>query len=410
MKQFIIFISVFPLYLFANEIIKLNYTEFFKPFIISLLLIISFFIIFILYLRTKNLKNKLNLLENTVETIFNHSQDGIAIINFDTKFLNFNESFLKITGYSKEELLTKTYKELIANEDMKKNEQAIEEAIKKGYSKNFEKNCVVKNGKKISVNITISLLPDKKRLLLTLKDIRSLKIIEQQTKLVSMGEMIGNIAHQWRQPLSAITSCASSIRLKYELSILDKDDIPIGMDDIIKQAKYLSYTIDNFRNFIKGENSNSNISIKNLINDTLSLTSSSLSNNYINIILDLKKDINIIGNKNELIEAFINIINNSKDVLLNKKEEDRFLFIKTKKLEIEIYDSGDGIPEDIIDKIFEPYFTTKHQSQGTGLGLAMVDKIIRDKHNALITVTNKEFEYKNKKYKGACIKIIFKTK
>lgn len=212
-----------------------------------------------------------------------------------------------------------------------------------------------------------------------------------------------------------ITSSASSMKVKSELCILQKDDIDQGVDDIIKQSTYLSDTIDNFRNFLKGEKNNFSLSVKEVIQDTLSLTNASLNNTYINLSVNTQDDIKIHGNKSELTEAFINIINNSIDVLKNKKEEDRLLFIKTKKidnkkLEVKILDSGGGIALHVIDKIFEPYFTTKHQSQGTGLGLSMVDKIIRQRHKAIITVSNKEFEHNNRKFKGACIKIVFETK
>ena len=133
----------------------------------------------------------------------------------------------------------------------------------------------------------------------------------------------------------------------------------------------------------------------------------SLKNNFIEVNIDCENDINIYGSKNELIEAFLNIISNSKDVLKEKNlDEERFIFISVKdigkEVEIKIYDNAGGIEESIISKIFEPYFTTKHQSQGTGLGLAISHKIITERHNGLISVYNENFEYKEKKYNGAC--------
>ena len=259
--------------------------------------------------------------------------------------------------------------------------------------------------------MSISLLPDKQRLLLTLKDISNLKIMEEQTKLASMGEMIGNIAHQWRQPLSMITSNISGLQIRSYIGEVSNDDIDKCATDILKQANYLSSTIDNFRNFIKEEKSNSLISLKSIIENVLALVKASLKNNYITLILDVEDDIEIFADKNELVEALINIVSNSKDVLKTKKEEDRLLFITTKKIDnnkinLLIYDSAGGIPENIIEKVFIPYFTTKHQSVGTGLGLSIVDKIIRQRHNGTISVYNKEFEYNSKSYKGACFSIV----
>ncbi|MEA3353718.1 MAG: HAMP domain-containing sensor histidine kinase [Campylobacterota bacterium] len=147
----------------------------------------------------------------------------------------------------------------------------------------------------------------------------------------------------------------------------------------------------------------------------LNLTEASRGKNFINLITDLKDDLTIKGNLNELEQAFINIVNNSKDILSEKdKKDDRYIFITSKKiddntLEIKILDNGGGLKEDIIDRIFEPYFTTKHKSMGTGLGLSMADKIIRERHNGSIKVHNEEFVYNDKEFKGACFTILFKT-
>ena len=112
-------------------------------------------------------------------------------------------------------------------------------------------------------------------------------------------------------------------------------------------------------------------------------------------------------------EAFINILNNSKDILKEKisNEEDRLIFIDAyknneSKVIITFKDSGGGIPDDIINRVFEPYFTSKHQSRGTGLGLAMADKIIRERHEGTISVSNEKFEYEGKTYKGACFMVV----
>ena len=236
--------------------------------------------------------------------------------------------------------------------------------------------------------------------------------LAQSAKLASMGEMIGNIAHQWRQPLSVITTSASGMELKSDYDILTKDDIKEFSNKIIDQANYLSNTIDDFKNFIKGDIKYLNISLKDVLKETLSLIDATLKNNYITLISDIDEDIDIYGNKNELSQALINIINNSKDAMKGIDEE-KLLFISTKKLnkttlELKILDNGGGIPPDIINRIFEPYFTTKHQSVGTGIGLSMVHQIIKERHNAIISVHNEAYEYNGKTYKGACFKIIFK--
>ena len=346
-----------------------------------------------------------------LELIFNYSKDGIAILDLNTKLLNFNNSFIEMTGYSKDELLEKTAFEMFVDKDIDKNKIIIKKILEEGFITNHEETFAFKE-KRVFTNFSVSLLPNKETLLMIIKDVSSLKVLQEQSKLASLGEMIGNIAHQWRQPLSLISTVASSLRVKSEYDMLKKEDINEVSASIVKQTEYLSNTIDNFRDFIKGDKSYTNISIKDVLDNSLTLVAASLNNNFINLILELNDDLTIFGNKNELTEAFLNIISNSKDVLKSIEEKDRFIFIKSKKvdenrLELKFLDSGGGIDEALISRVFEPYFTTKHKSQGTGLGLPIVDKIVRERHNASIEIYNEDFIYNQKKYRGFSFKIIF---
>ncbi|MGD9624820.1 MAG: PAS domain S-box protein [Arcobacter sp.] len=348
------------------------------------------------------------------ELIFNYSKDGIAILDFDTRFIKFNNSLVEMTGLSKEILSEKKLLDFSTSQDMEKNRKIFKKVIQEGYINNYEDVFIFAN-KRVYVNLSLSLLPDKKRVLMLIKDVSSLKIIQEQAKLASLGEMIGNIAHQWRQPLSFISTSASALKVKSEFNMLNKEDIEESSNAIVKQTEYLSNTIDNFRDFIKEDKSYKEISIKEILENTLNLTHASLHNNFIKLVLDIEADLKIYGNKNELTEAFLNIISNSKDVLKDKNEEDRLIFIKTKKLdknrlEISFLDSGGGIDESIISKVLEPYFTTKHKSQGTGLGLTIVDKIVRERHKGIIEIYNEAFTYNQKQYIGTCFSIIFDDK
>ncbi len=140
--------------------------------------------------------------KNEFEMIFNYSIDGLAIVDLESNFLKINESYKKMTGFSEDELLNTSCIELTAPEDVKRTEEAITNIIENGSVVDFEKTCIVKDNLHLSVNMSMVLLPDKKRILLSIKDITQHKLMESQSKLASMGEMIGNIAHQWRQPLS----------------------------------------------------------------------------------------------------------------------------------------------------------------------------------------------------------------
>ncbi|UTJ06309.1 PAS domain S-box protein [Arcobacter roscoffensis] len=362
----------------------------------------------------KTIEKKIEDQKEEFKAIFENSMDGIAILDLDTKFLNFNDAYLKITSFTKEELLQKSCFELTIDEEKDKIKKALNIVMKKGHIENLEKSCIVKDESLITVNMSITLMPDKKRLLISMRDISKQKLIETQSKLISMGEMIGNISHQWRQPLTVISTLASSLLVKKECGILEENDIKDSSEAIVEQTRYLSHTIDDFRTFIKDSQSKEDLSLVRAINKTISLVSPSLKNNYIQLITHLDDDININGYENQLVQAFINIINNSKDALKENiaDDENKLVFIQTKKVKdkliITIKDNAKGIPQDILPRIFEPYFTTKHQNVGTGIGLSLANDILIKHHKARVKVINEEFEFEGKKQKGAVFIIEFK--
>ena len=230
-------------------------------------------------------------------------------------------------------------------------------------------------------------------------------------KLASMGEMISNIAHQWRQPLSIISTVATGIKIQKEFGTLKDEELVQNMDLINKNAQYLSETINDFRNFIKGDRKIKNYDLSTTINNFIHIIESTIKTDNINIILNLGKDIKINGYPNELIQCLINIFNNSKDAFKEIKQENPLIFISTSlqndNLTIRIKDNAGGIPQNIISKIYDPYFTTKHKSQGTGLGLHITYKLIDEGMHGKIEAQNVEFEYENKIYKGAEFIITF---
>ena len=364
------------------------------------------------------LKNKeLKLIEQQkeLESIFNTTKDGLAIVDMQTNFIKVNKAYCEITGLSEEELLQTSSLALMGDQNKEEIvKDSIDKIIAEGFRDNIERIYLTKNGK-IDITLSASLMPDKKHILLSMKDVTKNKLFEEQSKLAAMGEMIGNIAHQWRQPLSVITTISSNIKLRSEYEQLEDYDIESDMDIIMQQAQYLSKTIDDFMNFIRNTKDAQKLSLKDTIEKTLSILHSAMVNNSTNIIIDLKDDICIDGYENELIQSFINIINNSKDAIKEYvKNDEKLIFINTIKedssLIITIKDNGGGIPDNIIHRIFEPYFTTKNKNVGTGIGLSMTYKMITERNNASIDVYNEEYTYNNKNYKGACFKITFKGK
>lgn len=217
----------------------------------------------------------------------------------------------------------------------------------------------------------------------------------QQSKMASMGEMLENIAHQWRQPLSSISVEASSVILDLELGLpIDNDNLKQKMNNIISRSNYLSSTIDTFRNFLKEKKDFTQVVLQDRLKLVYQVIGTVLKDAHINLIHEEKTNSDIKVNMvlGELDQVLINIINNAKDILIEKNIDEPWIKIitesSTTEVIISIEDNAGGIPEHIIDRIFEPYFTTKHQSQGTGLGLHMSYKIITESLNGNIYVKN----------------------
>ncbi len=227
----------------------------------------------------------------------------------------------------------------------------------------------------------------------------------QSEKLASMGEMIGNIAHQWRQPLSVISTASSGMLFQKEYDMLTDELFYKSCKTIDSNAQFLSKTIDNFRDFIKSDSTVSTVKIENITTNFLNLIYGDMKNNKINIITDIEKNIMLKVSENNLIQSLLSIFNNAKDVFINQNVINRLFFITikkdTNKILIKLKDNAGGIKKDIINKVFEPYFTTKHKSQGTGLGLHSTHKIITDNMNGLISVNNVVYEHEDIIYNGA---------
>lgn len=175
--------------------------------------------------------------------------------------------------------------------------------------------------------------------------------------------------------------------------------------DINNNAQYLSKTIDDFKNFIKGDRKRVIFNLKDNIDSFLSLVKSSIVNNNIKLVLDVAADINVFTYPNELIQCFMNIFNNAKDALIQNNEKDRLIlisaFIENENITIKIQDNAGGINTNIIQKVFEPYFTTKHKSKGTGIGLHMTYNLVVNGMHGMIEVKNEKFIYNDKSYTGA---------
>ena len=214
-------------------------------------------------------------------------------------------------------------------------------------------------------------------------------MIEQQ-KLASMGEMIGNIAHQWRQPLNALGLVLQNIKKAYERGRLDDE----YLDKAINKGKMLtnkmSSTIDDFRNLLKSKKLKEHFFIKDVVDDVVSMVDASLKNHNIEMIMDCEQ-IEVYSYPNELFQVLVNLVNNSKDAFI---EQEKNGYIKIKcyhkngNIYIEVEDNAGGVKLENPNKVFEPYFTTK--DKGTGIGLYMSKMIIQKDMEGLLSVENVE--------------------
>jgi len=241
------------------------------------------------------------------------------------------------------------------------------------------------------------------------KNIDKEKLLFQQSKMASMGEMIENIAHQWRQPLSVISTAAMGVKIKDELDELNKDSLNYSMDTINNSVQHLSQTITDFRNFFKVDKIKKEIVLINTFEKTFKLISSQFRTSSITVIKNIE-DITLHEMENELIQVLINVLNNARDELLKKTEAKKIIFInatkKEKFVEICIKDNAGGIPTEIINKVFSSHFTTKQDSSGTGIGLYMSKMIVEEHMNGKIEVENCNFTYEDISYTGAQFKVI----
>ncbi len=220
------------------------------------------------------------------------------------------------------------------------------------------------------------------------------QMLIQQSKLAAMGEMIGNIAHQWRQPLNALGLVVQNMKFAYDMDELDDELMNKSIKKVNMLTNNMSKTIDDFRNFFKPNKEKKYFYLDKEIENSIALLESAFKNN--NICIEYEKGVQneVYGFPNEFSQTILNILSNAKDALVEKdinnrkvrieiKEEDKFLCVI-------INDNAGGIPEDIIDKIFDPYFSTKEEGKGTGVGLYMSKIIVEKNMSGRLSVKNTE--------------------
>ena len=214
----------------------------------------------------------------------------------------------------------------------------------------------------------------------------------QQAKLAQMGEMISMIAHQWRQPLASISAISSTLSLDVMLENYKKEFFSERLDAIGDLSQHLSSTIDDFRSFFKNNKEKEEVALNEIIDGCLQVISSTLENKNISIAVSIDEDIFLYSYINEIKQVVLNILKNAEDALIETNTSDARISIKGYQEDLFAYltleDNAGGVPKDIINKIFDPYFSTKKQKDGTGLGLYMSKTIIEEHCDGYITLEN----------------------
>jgi len=212
-----------------------------------------------------------------------------------------------------------------------------------------------------------------------LKQRENENLLIQQSKLAALGEMIGNIAHQWRQPISAVSAIMMNIKWTAISNGVEKSFLDERMKEANAQLKYMSQTIDDFRNFFTPNKEKEYFNLKDESKKAYKILQATLENHNINLQIYATNDINTFGYANEFSQVILNIISNAKDVIIEREIKQPKIEIHLSKDEKNIYckinDNAGGIDKQYINKIFEPYFTTKEHN-GTGIGLYISKEII----------------------------------
>ena len=366
------------------------------------------------------------------KAIIDSTKEGFWLLDEELRIISINNAFAHMLGYEKEELVGKRPYELfsLVNEQQTFCEQQANRAHS-SVQRSYELVFVTKDGRNVYtiVNATTIELPDQllrtfafitditeqkeleQRLLEQQRNINELnselelrvetevqknrhkdRIMYQQARLATMGEMIGNIAHQWRQPLNIIALIIQEFYISGQLGTLTNEKLEKEYTRANSVLQYMSDTIDDFRTFFQHSEESELFSVNDALSSISTLVSKGLEHNNIVMDVSVDEEVHIYGHNNEFVQVLLNLINNSREAILSQKREGRIQInasYSDNNILVTVLDNGGGINANDMEQIFEPYFTTKHQTQGTGLGLYMSHQIIVNNMNGSIFAENR---------------------
>ena len=330
----------------------------------------------------------------------------VLYIKFDKNLIinDVSQALLELLAYEKHELINEDF--LLREKYQIKEELqlSILKHMKELQVLNFEESTLSSDAKQTYFNST--LVPDYNAkgvhigFIIFRENTTNAKFLAQsQAKVLAssrsaaMGEMVSIIAHQWRQPLSLINTVMATLKIKKELGYLDEDTMNESFEKIQTTTKYLSDTIDDFRNYFKPDKLSARIDIVSLFDNSIFFLKEDMKQNNIEYKIEVTKSINIITYKNELLQCIINILKNSIDAFLESESQNKKISVNIEEavthIIITIEDNAGGIKPDILKKVFEPYFSTKSKN-GTGLGLHVCHSIITSHLKGEITMSSED--------------------
>lgn len=344
------------------------------------------------------------------ESTFEQAAVGIAHVALDGSWLRVNQKLCDIVGYEPSELLNIDFQTITHPEDLETDLEFVSQMLyHERSSYTMRKRYICKNGDIVWVQLTvalvwnddntpnffISVVEDVNDKVKTEEELQSQEqILLYQSRMAAMGEMIGMIAHQWRQPLTVIAMEANTIILNAMMKNITIDETLTNAQKIIDMTQHLSKTIDDFRNFFSSSKIIESALVKSVIENAISLVDKSMEHNAITITRVYRSNPELLMLKRELAQVLVNILNNAKEALIVNNQGHREIRItleeNSEEVSIKIENNGGAIADNVIGRIFEPYFTTKHASNGTGLGLYMSQIIVGKHHGGKLFVSNIE--------------------
>ena len=346
------------------------------------------------------------------EFAINSSRDGFWDLDIKAKEFYLSSGWRKRLGFKEEQTVTYLdYLALIPDEYRVEHHEAMTETIEKYPNKvdyvhfRIRYPLFTKFGERLLIEDVGDAFFDKDQELIRItgfhRDIteheRQAKMIESQNRVAAMGDMIGNIAHQWRQPIGAINNALNDLEFDIELEDLETVQASQFLETSKKVKEYtshLSQTIDDFRNLTSDEKVQTEFLLTDVLDEAYSIVKDDYDKQGVDFSVNVIGECTCIfkGYKRELIQVIINILNNAKDIFMEKSIEDAKVVLTLDRNDttvcLSIHDNAGGIPESIIDKIFDPYFTTKHEALGTGIGLFMSKKMISEHFQGSLNVEN----------------------